>query len=99
MLNELYVTAVNSKTEVDDRLNQEFLREFADTPKEVVEWAFQEHRRNSPFFPAISQIWELVNCRQDRLRVEAEQVRRKQQIAEWEAEALREKNENAEMKP
>jgi hypothetical protein len=60
ILNELYMCAADAKTEPDERLHREFLREFTGEKPEILQWAFREHRRRSKFFPAVSEIHELV---------------------------------------
>lgn len=82
ILNELYVCGANSKAETDERLNQEFLREFAKENPAVITWAFREHRRNSHFFPAIDEIRILVDRRRRQLHEDAEDRRRREEQAD-----------------
>lgn len=63
---------------------QEFSRAFADETPEIIQWAFREHRRLSPFFPAISEIDSLVRIRKARLREDADQRRRREEQADIE---------------
>jgi hypothetical protein len=79
---ELNLTSLNSKTVPEGELVQEFSREFADESPELIQWAFREHRRLSPFFPAISEIDSLIRMRKARLREDAVEERRRAEQAE-----------------
>jgi len=74
---QVHLTALNSKSESDAGLAQEFLRSFWAEPPEAVEWAFRSWRDASPFFPAISEIRALVDRwhREKREAAEAEKRR------------------------
>ena len=84
ILNELYLCLVDSKTETDERLNQEFLKKFANEDPAVIEWAFSAHRDQSKFFPAISEIRVLVDRRRRELWEASELERRAQEKTEEE---------------
>jgi hypothetical protein len=84
LLGELDLSAADSKSEPDARINAEFLRVFGGEKEEVIQWAFREHRRRSKFFPAISEIHELVMQRRREEWEAAELERRRQERVESE---------------
>lgn len=71
---EIHLTTLNSKSGVETELLSEFKREFENEPPEAVEWAFRAWRRQSQFFPAISEIatllgeWHRAEREQDEIR-------------------------------
>lgn len=73
---QVHLTALNSKSESDAGLAQEFLRSFWAERPEAIEWAFRTWRGSSPFFPAISEIRALVE-RWHRERHEAAEAERR----------------------
>lgn len=79
------MTRQNAKAEVEAYLVKEFYREFAHVAADVLEWTFREHRRRSPYFPAISEIHGLL-CEyriMERNRNDvAEAERQRQEIAQ-----------------
>lgn len=77
---QLHLTRVNAKAEADEFIDHEFRRVFARHTTEAIEWAFQQWREVSPYFPTVAEILELVR----------EWYRRKAE-AEREAEAAAEK--------
>src|ERR1017187_3584546 len=86
LLSEIHVTRMNAKAEPDDLLEAEFLRCFCTEPDEAVQWAFREWRENSPFFPSISDVIELIDFwhaarRRDREQVETEERRQEMELA------------------
>jgi hypothetical protein len=83
------LTALNSKSESDAGLAQEFLRSFWAEPPEAIEWAFRTWRGSSPFFPAISEIRALVE-RWHRERHEAAEAEKRRAEREAEEQARRE---------
>lgn len=62
----------------------EFDREFSSEPPEALEWAFKAWRRDSPFFPAISEICKLLAGwhREKREAVEADKRRAEREAIE-----------------
>lgn len=76
---ELHLTRVNAKTEPDEHIEAEFLREFSAVPQEVLQEAFRQWRRNSKFFPAVSDIHELVGVIQRVNKAEAEEIAREEE--------------------
>lgn len=91
MLNELDLTATNSKTIVEPRLSGEFLRVLAEFPAGAVEAAFRGWRDVSPFFPAISDIRDLAQLWVKRKREACEQERQAEERKQ--AESARERGE------
>jgi hypothetical protein len=57
---EMYLTALNSKVELDEHLSGAFLDELWDQPLAAIQYAFGEWRRTSPYMPAISDIRALI---------------------------------------
>ena len=57
----LDVAAENSKMEPNDTLNQVFIHAFSQQPTAAIEWAFTEHMLSSRFFPAVTEIKELLD--------------------------------------
>jgi hypothetical protein len=68
VLKELAITAEFAKTELSAAAQQEFLREFAGVPAELMCWAFREHRRRSPYMCGISDIHAVLAEDVDRRR-------------------------------
>jgi hypothetical protein len=74
---EINITALNSKSEPERELVAEFTRVFDHESPEAIEWAFREWRLQSPFFPSVADIVELVSRwhggvgREDEEKVEA----------------------------
>jgi len=60
LLRELRITATNSKSELTDDVNAEWLRVLSKHPAEAIESAFRGWRDVSPFMPAISEILSLI---------------------------------------
>lgn len=81
---ELNLSALNSKTLPESELVTEFSREFAKEKPEVLQWAFRTHRRQSKFFPAISEIAELVDRRRGELWEDGETARHVQEAEDRE---------------
>lgn len=77
LVTELYLTAANAKTQLDPHLSRELLREFAGQSAEALRWAFHEWRSQSPFQPAISDIWALLARYHENRRLEAAEDQRK----------------------
>lgn len=76
LLNELDLTATNSKTVMEPRLSVEFLRALEKFPLECIEAAFRGWRDVSPYFPAISDIKELCQTWTRLQREETERLAR-----------------------
>lgn len=95
LLNELDLTATNSKTVMEPRLSAEFLRVLSDFPAEAVEYAFRAWRDESPFFPSVSEIrglcqaWVRRKSEERELQERAEQrkevaeARERGELVEW----------------
>ena len=64
------LTAANAKVELTPELSKEWLRVLSVHPAESIETAFRRWREGSRFFPAISEILELI---QDWHRVRREE--------------------------
>jgi hypothetical protein len=79
LVREMYLTAVNAKTEVDPHLSREFLREFASQSPEAISWAFHEWRASSKFQPAISDVWQLLDRYREKRRIDMETEKRQEQ--------------------
>lgn len=56
LLKQLYLTALNAKVELDEHLNQEFLKEFGKQPVAAIEAVFAGWRRTSNFMPGIADL-------------------------------------------
>lgn len=76
------LTAENAKVEVTKSLNIEFLRELANFPEETIRWAFREWRRKSKFWPAVSDIVEIIDFRRRLDRENAEFEKQERERAE-----------------
>src|SRR5216683_7276656 len=70
---EMNLTAQNSKSEPASELVAEFSRELAGVPADGVQWAFRQWRRESPFWPAVSDIRERTLIWYGEQRYQAEQ--------------------------
>jgi hypothetical protein len=70
LLKEMYLTAVNAKTELDPHMSQELLREFANESPEAITWAFRQWRAASPYWPAICDLWRLIGRYHEKRAVE-----------------------------
>lgn len=70
------LTAQNSKTELTAGLQAEYLREFENISAEVLQTAFRQWRRQSKFWPTVSEIHETVTVIQRVRRAEAEDAAR-----------------------
>lgn len=81
---EIHLTRLNAKTEPDELLEDEFMRMFCVEPAEAVEFAFRERRERSPFFPAISDIVDLIGIWKRRKREADDEERRRAEQAETE---------------
>ena len=88
---QIRLTALNSKSESDAQLAQEFLRCFWAEPPEAVEWAFRAWRDESPYFPAILDIRKLIASWHRQQREQADATARRQEKAQ--IEELRERGE------
>jgi hypothetical protein len=92
---EIHLTALNAKTEAASELVAEFDRVFWCQPRAAVQYAFRRWRDTSSFFPAISDIRELITAwhqvqadlkearkrREERERIE--QARKKGELIEF----------------
>jgi hypothetical protein len=58
---QMILTAANAKATVDPMLVAEFDCVFSAEPADAIEWAFRTWRNKSAYFPAISEIRELLN--------------------------------------
>lgn len=72
---EMHLTRSNAKANADPLLDAEMLRRFCTEPDEAVVWAFRAWRDQSPFFPAISDIRDLIK----RYRHEEYELRRRRE--------------------
>lgn len=63
-------------------LESEFMRRFHGEDPDQLRAAFEEHRDRSPFFPAVSEIVEIMRVRKARLRESTEVERRRQEREE-----------------
>jgi hypothetical protein len=70
LLREMDLTAANAKVDLPQELSKEWLRVFSVHPAEAIEAAFRKWREMSRFFPAISEMLELI---QDWHRVKREE--------------------------
>lgn len=57
---QMHLTSLNAKSEPESELVAEFDRSFSSEPTEALEWAFKAWRDKSQFFPAISDIRQLL---------------------------------------
>ena len=69
---QMHLTALNAKVDPESELAQEFARVFGTEPPDAIEWAFQEWRLHSPFFPTIADITKLISQWHGRASSEAE---------------------------
>jgi hypothetical protein len=76
------ITAANAKIELTPELSREWLRVLSKHPLEAIEEAFRSWRDRSSFFPAISEI-------QDLIRVWDASKREEQEAKEHEQERIR----------
>lgn len=74
---ELDLTAQNSKSQPESNLVAEFSRKFSKEPTEAIQYAFRAWRDASPYFPAVSDILELLRTWH---RMQAEEDRHRQQV-------------------
>lgn len=82
LVTEMYVTAANAKVELDQYLNRSFLEEFASQSPEAIKWVFHEWRAQSPFQPAISDIWVLIGRYHERRQIDLADEQRQRDKAE-----------------
>jgi hypothetical protein len=69
---QIYLTAQNSKTETDDHINREFDREFSKRAPAAIRWVFEEWRRRSAFFPAVSDLFSLFHERESHIQAQSD---------------------------
>lgn len=72
LADELQLTALNSKSVPDERLVAEIARVFLNEPGDALRLVFRQWRRQSPFFPTISNIQALLGAHRQELRIAAE---------------------------
>lgn len=68
----MHLTALNAKSEPESELVSEFSWQFAGEDPELIQSAFRAHRQESKFFPAISEIAELIAAEKKRRREAAD---------------------------
>jgi hypothetical protein len=85
---QLYLTALNSKCEVQEELVAEFNRTLVSFSAECIEFAFREWRNTSRYFPTILDIRELCLawCKR-RAEEQAEELRQEEREREKQARA------------
>lgn len=78
------ICRANAKADLDPVVYKEFLREFSAADALALDWAFHEHRRRSPFFPAISEMVLLLAeyRKAEREKREMDEQRRKREELE-----------------
>lgn len=76
----MHATRANAKAEADPILDEKFVARFCTEAEEAVVWAFTQWRDQSPFYPSILDINELIKVwKRNRREAEAEQCRRGEQ--------------------
>jgi len=77
---EMHLTGLNAKSEPPSELAAEFDKKFGALPQEAIQWIFSQWRDMSPFWPAISDLKELLRQWRNeqeflRQRAEAREIR------------------------
>jgi hypothetical protein len=74
----MHLCSLNAKAEPESELVLEFDREFAREDPEILQSAFRSHRRESKFFPTVSEIGDLIRA-EKRYRREAAEAKQQRQ--------------------
>lgn len=85
LLRQIHITRQNACSQPDVWLDEEFLRVFANEPIEAVEFAFRCWRDQSPYFPKISEIRELIANWRANYTIREADARRRREQADMEA--------------
>ena len=81
---EMHLCSLDAKSEPESELVSEFDREFAREHLEILQSAFREHRRQSKFFPTISEIGDLIRAEKRYRREVSEAQQHRQERIELE---------------
>ena len=65
---QIRLSAHNAKMVPNELVNREFDREFSKYSPAAIRWVFEEWRRKSSFFPAVSDLYSLFRERQDHIQ-------------------------------
>lgn len=85
LLVELALTAENSKTEISEELQAEFMRVFANESAVLVQRAFQSWRMRSNFAPSLREIAQLIEEEAMAHYQEREDARQEAELADMKA--------------
>ena len=68
---QIRLSAHNAKMVPNELVNREFDREFSKYSPSAIRWVFEEWRRKSSFFPAVSDLYSLFHERKSHIQAQS----------------------------